>query len=333
MNASRLSVVITTRTGLPELRPVLSNLCRQTVAREIELIIVAPRGGVEPEEISAVEGFRSVTLLEIDRVVNRGSAAAQAILRARTPFVGLHENHAFPAIDTLERLIEDRSELDAGVAPSMRAANPETRRSLAMFLLAYGHVAAPAHPAPRDLLPDHSAVYRTEALQAFGDRLPGLMEEEIRLQRALSAKGLVLRVHPHAPTWHINESRWSRTFSDPFVVAMRFGADRAAAWGLARRVAYALAWPAVVALRLRQLVRMGRRATDTCERIGWLAPMLALAATVGALGEVWGYLAPETPMPRGFQEHEFHIRSRLAGIELEMDWIRGLVSKLPVGLP
>ena len=125
--------MLAARTGLAELRPVIGNLHRQTIAPEIELLVVAARGEVRPEEIAAVSGFRSVRLVEIDRVMNRGTSAAHGILQVRTPFVALHENHGFPDADTLERLLEDRADQDAGVAPCMRTANPETRRSLAMF--------------------------------------------------------------------------------------------------------------------------------------------------------------------------------------------------------
>ena len=46
MNPSRPSVVLALRTGLSELRPVRTNLRRQTIAPEIELVVVAGRGEV-----------------------------------------------------------------------------------------------------------------------------------------------------------------------------------------------------------------------------------------------------------------------------------------------
>ena len=336
MTRSRLSVVLAARTGLSELRPVLGNLRRQTIASEIELIVVASRSAVTAEEIATLGGFRSVRLVEIDRVVNRGRAAAHGILEAGTPFVALHENHVFPSVDTMERLIEGRDDpagQDAAVAPCMRAANPETRRSLAMFLVAYGHVAAPGDAEPRAALPFHHAAYRTDTLQAFGHRLPELMADESNLQHALLAQGLTLSVHPSAVSWHINEARWWRSFKDPFIFGMKFGAARTSEWGLPRRLVYALAWPFVAALRLRDLLRLARHATDTRDRIPWLAPMLSLSATAGGLGEVWGYLSPTARVPADFEQHEFHVQGRLAGVTPKAAWVRTLLADYPGGLP
>ena len=64
-----------------------------------------------------------------------------------------------------------------------------------------------------------------------------------------------------------------------------------------------------------------------------MTPMLLVAANAGALGEAWGYVAPGTPLPADFEEHEFHVRGRLAGVEPELDWVRRLLAEFPAGLP
>lgn len=328
----RLTIVVASRTGLAESRPILEWLQGQTIAAALEVIVVAPHGLVSKEAIGEFDKFESLRLVELERIDQRGVAAAHGLLRARAPFAGLCENHAFPAAGTLEKLISDRDPRDAAVAPAIRTANPETRRSLAMYLAAYGHAAVPADPAPRTSLPYHNGVFRTEVLRELGDRLPDLMRDEALLHAELLRLGWQLRIRPDAVTWHVNESRWSRVVTDSFILGTKFGVSRGRASTTLQRVGYALAVPAILVLRLRSLVRMARRSEDTRTRVGWLLPMLVLNATFGALGEAWGGLRINTPVPPDWELHEFHMRGRLAGVPPASPWLRDIVARMPADL-
>jgi hypothetical protein len=289
--------------------------------------VLARGHGAEPPP--EVGGFHSFRVIEVDRVENRGAAAAHGVLQARAPFVGTSENHAFPEADALERILESFDDAVAGVAPVMRSANPETARSLAMYLVAYGHAGAPGDAEPRDSLPYHNAVYRTGLLQAFEDELPDLMGAEWRLQAELRAAGHELRLCPGAVSWHVNEARWSRSVKDPFVLGLLFGQRRSREWPRRRRWAYALAAPAIALMRLGNLRRLGRQLLDTRERLGRITPMLALTSVMGGLGEAAGYLRPHMPPTDDFEEHEFHIRGRLAGVLPDAEWLGDRLALLP----
>ena len=332
MNSPRLTAVLASRTGLGESGPVLEHLLGQTLARDLEVILVAPRGVVHESELRRFSGFESIRLLELERVVNRGEAAAHGLLLARAPYASPRENHSFPAPDALERSIQDWHPDDAAVAPAMRSANPETRRSLAMYLVAYGQAAVPADPAARDVLPNHNAVFRSDLLRELGDLLPELMSDESRLHAELRRRGFKLRLRPDAVIWHVNEARWSRAVTDPFLLGLAFGASRGVQWPLAKRLLGVLGVPIVAVLQLKGLVQMGRRAEDTRHRIWWIAPMLGLAALMGALGEAWGYLRPGTPISGQIETHEFHVRGRLAGVPPATPWLRDIVARLPADL-
>jgi hypothetical protein len=197
-----------------------------------------------------------------------------------------------------------------------------------MYLVAYGHAAAPADRGPRSALPFHNAVYRTELLKAYGKDLPRLMRQESRLQAALIEAGHRLRVEDDAVTWHLNETRWGRAFSDPLLLGIRYAADRSEDWSWAKRFVYAMAVPAIAAVRFLDLWRKADSA-DTHGRRLALIPLLGLMAALGAIGEAWGYLLPNRGPTFDFERHEFHLRGRLAGVPPRIAWVNELVADMP----
>jgi hypothetical protein len=329
MTAPALSIVIASRTGLGESGTILGWLGGQTIAARTEIIVVAPRGSIDPRGLEEIGGFHSVRLLELEAVENRGTAVAHGLLAASAELAGVCENHGFPAADTLERLTAAITDQDGAVAPAIRTANPETRRSLAMYLAAYGHASAPADPSPRTSLPFHNSVFRTAMLRRVGDALPALLSDESRLHGEILRQGLLLRIVPEAITWHVNESRWSRAVTDVFILGAKFGSVREARSSWLRRLAHLPAIPVIALLRFRSLLRIARRAEDTRDRIGWIVPMLAVTASSGALGEAWGAIRRPTRFPPDFDSHEFHIRGRLAGVAPTTPWLRELMARLP----
>lgn len=328
----RLSVILVSRTGLAEATPVLTTLRRQTVADAMEVLLVAPRGTVDPEALARF-GFPWSRLVEVEEVDNRGRGAAAAMAVAAAPVVATVENHAFPEPDLFERVMEAWRDSDAALAPVIRPANRSSARSLGSFVLFYGDMAAPGHDGPRDSLPVHNGVYRSEVLRALGDDLGDAMAEEQRLHARLRARGHTLRQVPGAVTWHVNETRWRRLLGDPFILARRYGAHRCREWSVSRRLLYVAAVPAIAVARFRHLTARARAAEDVRAHGGRILPMLALLAVVSAAGEAAGYLDRGYRVPADFEIHEFHIRGRLAaGPPADPD-VAALVAALPPEVP
>ena len=177
----RLSVVVVTNTGLRSLFPILAALKDQTIASDIELIIVGPQ--LDQHEVEACCGnvFGRVRGLSVGPIQNRGRAATHGIMAASAPFVALTENHCFPVSNWAERLLEGYDDSISGVGPSVLNANPETLLSWTTFALGYGDF-APTMPAEtRHELPYHNSSYRTAVLRRLGNQLPELLADERRL--------------------------------------------------------------------------------------------------------------------------------------------------------
>ncbi|MGD2067778.1 MAG: hypothetical protein PVI57_03770 [Gemmatimonadota bacterium] len=333
-----MSVVLACRNGIGEATPQLRNLARQSIRDGFQVVLVAARGVVVPEDLAAFPELR-IRVLEVQEVNARGRAAAAAILRVRTPLVMLVENHSFLEADGLERLSrpDDWRERDAARSPVMRAGNPETLRSLAMFAMVYGHCTAPSSAEPVADLPHHNAMYRRDVLAELENELPGLLENETLLHRRLTAMGYDLRMVPEVQAWHINESRWRRAVSDPFALGLRYARDRRSGWSPARRALYAAALPAVAGLRFRNLVGKARRARDVEAHATAVLPLLLLLSAMAAVGETAGYLGlgpvPESPFWKDFEKHEFHVRGRMAGVVPSEPRLRELLASLPPELP
>lgn len=332
MTAPLLTVAIASHTGLPEARPLLEHLRQQSLAPRMVVVLVAPRGRVDPQVLQAHRGFAEVRLREVDWVQTRGEAVGVALLEATTPFLMAHENHAFPDPGTLERLVMDRDPEDAAVAPAFRSANPETCRSLVMLLGTYGSVAFPIPPGDSNRLPYHNAVWTREALHQFGDRLPELLQDEGHLQEAVRATGARLRVHPSAVTWHINESRWLEGLATPFYLGRRFNGERALSWSGMRRCLHVVATPVIGGLVVVRLIRDARRIEDTRGRWPQLVPMMLVHAAAWAIGEAVGALTRVTSVPLSFEVHEFHIRGRLGRVRPRTAWVQAITDQLPVDL-
>src|SRR5262245_41441727 len=251
----RLSVVVVTNTGLRSLFPILAALKDQTIASDIELILVGPQLDQNEIQVCCENVFGRVHGLSVGPIQNRGQAAARGIMAASAPFVALTENHCFPVSDWAERLLEGYDDSISGVGPSVVNANPESRLSWTMFALGYGNF-APTMPAEtRYELPYHNSSYRTAVLKRLGNQLPELLADERRLFSELWESGAVLWFEPKAATRHLNEARWRLVSYITFYFGWRYAGARRESWPHWRRGVYAVAWPFLALPISRNLLR------------------------------------------------------------------------------
>jgi hypothetical protein len=332
-SAILVTVILVTNRGLDQLMPAVRSLARQTIASSIELLVVAKRGSIDPMVIQRIEGFAGGRLVELETVTSRGEGAARAVYWARAPLIALHETHCFHEPEALQRLVEAHNGRTAAVAAVIRTANPDNLWGWATYTLTYAHCSPPALPNPRPFLPQHNAVYKRNLLEGFGENLVELMIDEDCLQRALIDKGYELHLVQDAGAWHINESRWQRCLTDPFAMGQRFGAARSRGWSWSRRLLYAASVPAIIAITVRRLVKDARRSPEIAGRLPILLPFLFTVGVAFALGEVSGYIRGSTAISERFEEHEFHILGRLAGVTPRSPRLRQLLAGLPADMP
>jgi Glycosyl transferase family 2 len=280
---SELSVILVNKYGFLRLQRILESLAAQSLASQLEVIVVspfeAPGGGSEWP-------FARIRYVKCGRVDSLGPARAAGAQACSTPYLVFGEDHCFPHAGWAEALLARLRQDWTGVGPVIQNHNPATWISQADWLLNYAGFAYSAG-GPTNYIPPHNSAYDTAALKALGPDLAELLQMDHHLQERLLSNGGRLFLEPLAQAAHTNLSRPLAHWASQFHGSRVYGATRALhmGWPLHRRVVYAAAFPAIAALRLARACMLFSN-----WRAFAVLPLLAVAATLAGLGEASGYV-------------------------------------------
>jgi hypothetical protein len=242
-------------------RLAVERLRRQTVAGEIELILITPSRGLLKLTSSDLSGFCSCQIVETGPFLSEGAAKANGVRAARAPLIVFCENHSYPAPNWAETLVRRHQEAEyAVVGPLMSNANPTTLASWGCFLIFYGPYAAPVDPDKLRDLPGNNSAYRRDLLLELGERLPDCLQAESLLHRQWTQGGKRLCQATECRAWHMNPSHTWPAIVEYFFASRVFAHYRAAGWGPARRLLYFLAGPGLPFIRTGRAFGHARRA-------------------------------------------------------------------------
>jgi hypothetical protein len=296
---------------LATVRGVLAALDRQTIAAEVELVLISPTalaGGELPAALGAVRTVTCPAPLELH------VARALGVHAAAAPLVFIGETHSFPEPEMLERIVAAFAGPWSAVVPAIVNANPQSAASWAGFLFDYGawHPRRAAVEVPEPLV--YNSSFRRAALLETGERLAaGLSAVDHDLWRELATRGHRAFFEPAARIAHLNVARAVPFLRERWLCGARFGRHRARRWEWPRRLLYAAATPLVplvLAARARGAMRDARRHRD-------LPAGFRRAAAAGlaarAIGEAAGYLGlAGARVESRATEYEVH-KTRYAG--------------------
>lgn len=271
----------------------MRSLRAQTIARQIEVVLVAPVAQqlrISPEDQAA---FHSVKLVEVPVLNSLAIARATGVRHATAPIIAFNEDHSFPEPGWAAALVAAHQRGYGGVAPRMVNANPGSALSTAAMYLHFGGVVDPdtgfETPYPSA---SHNMSYRREVLLDVGERLSDLMLAELFLHEELSRQGHTFWVEPAAVTHHVNMSRARPAIIHAWTGGRLYGGLRGefGSWSILRRLVYAGGAPLIPFLRLRRTLPLLRRTSAGRERIPRVLPVMAMLLAVHAAGEAAGYL-------------------------------------------
>jgi len=285
------------------IRRVVDHLVAQTIAGDVELVVVCPSGTDLGFPVDSAARLARVAVVERP-LLPLGEARAAAIGASTAHIVVLGETHAFPAPDWAERLVRSHDGPWEAVAPGMENANPGSALSWSGFLMDYGRWMSALAPAEIGEPPAYNASWKRAALVGLGHRLALMLEPGGPMDPQFIARGFYH--DPGARVAHVNVARLAAWVSERYWGGRLFGARRSRGWPFARRMVYfggSVFVPILRFVRTRDAIGRARRAA---ELPGGTVMAVAGGCALWALGEAAGYLAGEGPAEARMSEYELH---------------------------
>jgi hypothetical protein len=267
---------------------LLSALATQTIAADIEVVVVDCRTGLA--EIEPPEGLR-VRILPGDSL-SFGEARARAARDARAEIVAFIEDHCYPEPGWAEALVTAYSGPWASVGYAIGSANPRNLSSRINHLAAYGQWISPRR-GPAVALPGNNVSYRRERLLELNSDLAAMLNADFNIHAVLRRRGLALASEPDARVRHENEESMLNAYRGTFAYSRLLATERArlADWRRPRRLVRAAGVLVGAPLvRLGGLARANSRHPRRLARIFVYLPAILSTYLASALGESAGYL-------------------------------------------
>jgi hypothetical protein len=283
---------------------LVRRLVAQTVAAELELVVVCPSAEAL-RTMAAFEGLGRVQVVE-QPLLPIGEARAAGVRAATAPIVAIGETHAYPAPDWAEAVLRAHEAPWAVVVPAVANGNPEGGvLSWSALLIDYGRW-SPARIAgeTRDP-PTYNAVFKRKALLEFEDRLGPLLDPGSTLARELYERGGRAYHEPAAAIEHLNVARPRDWLHERYLGGRWLAGARRARWRRWRSLVYLFGSPLVpVVLLLRARIGVGFAAAATGPVRTRCA--IVLACVVWAVGEAIGYAVGTGSAEERMLEYELH---------------------------
>lgn len=308
-----LAVVLATD-RFATVRPVIAALRRQEARGRIELVLVAPPGGLADIDEAQVAEFDVVRRVEVPSLLDLAAARAAGVRAATAPIVFLGETHVYARPGWMEALLGAFEQRWAAVVPEVGNANPTGAVSWASYLSDYASW-GPGRPAGEIEDPlIYNCAYRREVLLEFGDRLAEVLQPISEVMRSvLVERGHRVWFEPSAKILHLNVARLGSMLRENLFEGFLVAGNRARRWPWRRRLIYFFASPLIPAVLVWRVLGLWRR-TDARDGLPWgTLPLIVAAAVVKGAGEMLGYVfgAPRFAVI-GMHEIEVH-KVRFAG--------------------
>lgn len=300
-----LSAIVVIPDKFETVRKTLRCLQKQTVAKQMEIVIVTPGpdGDIVEDELKA---FHSWQIVPADKIRSISGGFTTGILKAKAPLVALTEDHSFPDINWAELFIKNHRQPWAAVGPSMRNANPDNPVSWADFFQAYGDWSQSLHSGEMRHLPGHNSCYKKDILLSFGERLPVLMQAESILHRHLTAKGYKLFLEPDTCTSHQNFNSWAVWIPARYYAGREFAGTWATWWPWYRRLMFTVASPGIPFLRFARIQKNIKRNKIPRSLHRRLMPALIVGLLLDGIGQMVGYAFGIGIAAEKMVQYEFH---------------------------
>jgi hypothetical protein len=303
--APLLSAIVVMPGNYAEIERTIRHLEAQTVAHQIEIVLVTDKLDRIPAARLKPGCFHSWSIVEVGKIKSVGHGFTAGILKAHAPIVALTEDHAFPDAVWAETFIRRHGENRDIVGPSLCNENPVNMISRADFYQACGNWARPVNSGASAVLPGHNSSYKRTILLALGADLEKYMEAESVMHRHLGQQGHTLWLAAETCTSHHNFDSWRIWIPSRYYGGREYAAVWSRHWSFARRGIYALASPLIPFIRLRRIEKEIRKREPLLIELR-LLPTLFIGLAVESFGQMIGYAAGAGNAAEKAARFEFH---------------------------
>lgn len=298
-----------------DLGPMLRALGTEAMLDRAEAVLVTDQPDSLVARYPELGAFSAVTTTAAGGAQTTGQLMAAGIRAANAPLVAFCEDHVLPEPGWIQARLTAHAAGAAVVGGVLRNANPASAVSWAVFLQAFGPFAAPTAGGRSRQLAWHQCSYVRELLP-LGGRLDFLLETEGLLHAELAAAGNTLVVAADCVVSHVNPSRPRSLVAYAWNGGRVWGAARSAhgRWPVRQRVWHVLLTPHTIRRELRS--RRADLDRVILDRRRSIAPVLALAIVLHALGEATGVLLGDRGAATRLADIELNRRAHLISADL-----------------
>lgn len=287
IGGAALSFVVPAVNEYSDLQKTLGALHRESSDVALDVIVVSRLGTAFGDRARAEFPWVRVLDVASDMPIPQMRAAGFAVTKA--PRVAVIEDHVqVPAGWGKRALALSTPEDVVSAGPVMNLAT-STLIDRVAFLCEYSHCLPPVASGVSDWLPGNSVVYPAPLLSRHSATVAaGGWENE--LHESMKREGATLRFASELEIGHDKHYSFWEYFSQRYIYARSYAANRVRGQGFAGRVARSaatVALPAILLLRIAQ--RAWARPPYRSTFLAGL-PLLTLFVTSWAAGEIAGYL-------------------------------------------
>jgi len=267
------------------IEPVAAALGAQTIAVEVELVLVGPSAEALRPPDGAALALAGVTIVEAS-LLPMAAARLAGLRAARAPTVVFGETHTYPAPTWAEELVRAMGRGAAAVAPRVVHAGPVGALSWAALAMDYGRWSQPGQ-GEIEIAPSYNAAWlRDTLLHEGGDELGILLTPGRELSDLLRRRGHRLERCDSAEVAHLNIDRPWHWLAERYIGGRLVAAARARSWSRLRRALYVVSSPLMAVIVARRTLATVRGLPRPAAGLA----ALAVGASAWAAGEAVGYV-------------------------------------------
>ncbi|WP_435009227.1 glycosyltransferase [Tundrisphaera lichenicola] len=285
-NVPRLSVVVASVNGWSMLEPTLRALDAQPERARMEILVVESVGGETRRKLR--EHRPAVELIEVDDKRTIPALRHLGVVRSRGEIVAILEDHGEVGPDWASALLKAH-EGPWGAVGGVVENGRDGLVDWAAFFCEYAPYMGPVAEGESADLPGNNIAYkRPHLLRHAGELEQGRWESWINDK--IRADGVPIASTNRAIVRHIKPFRLGHFLIQRFHFARSYAGMRRVDQSPARRLIYgfgSLALPALLTLRVSRIALGKRRHLG---RFAASLPLIVLFYTIGAVGEMIGYL-------------------------------------------